>query len=480
METSSHTLQESHDRRRFILSWQIAQAAFVLAYYLLKLYGSYNTPLVSNIMYNFAFPVIIGFATLTLTQSRFLRGWDGIALLAFCVWFLIVEIIGSGAGFTTYNEITYHLIHVMLVCYPVAFLLPPEKRRKVLHGMLHGILAAMTLLCLLAIVVVLMQVEIPAIGRYTLGMSPSLHRLYLFMYPNTAGTLCTITLMLSVHMLLAARRWPARIWYGIAILAIATVLALTDSRANLIASAAGIGCLSFLLLYRGLRAKRWVRWVAGIAGMAAIFAIALFAFRLPVLLVEQGTRMLHPAEQSQAVSPPEDAAGEAAAQETPDVAMTQPREILTELGDFNQRNEVWAATFRAIADNPRLLLLGSGSNNVMRAVLPYSTGIDYPHLHNSFLQILVSMGLPGLLLFLAFLAMVVWRSVKLFLGLDAQAPLADRFLPVTLLCCLIVMLVESQFVMTYQYLFDPLFFLVAGYIMWPGTAPATLPLDEAA
>jgi putative inorganic carbon (HCO3(-)) transporter len=86
--------------------------------------------------------------------------------------------------------------------------------------------------------------------------------------------------------------------------------------------------------------------------------------------------------------------------------------------DPNTRNriELFETSVRLIRDNP---WLGVGPGNVKREALRYRGTYEFPdwmyqHMHNNFFQIAAERGIPGLLLWLWFMARLAWDALRLF------------------------------------------------------------------
>lgn len=150
-------------------------------------------------------------------------------------------------------------------------------------------------------------------------------------------------------------------------------------------------------------------------------------------------------------------------EEESEVHMTQSRDLLPSLAKMGGRVRIWNDVLSLLRDNPEILLTGVSAEKV----LPRMSGrmsFAYGHLHNAFIEMLVALGIPGVLLMVAFLVLLAVRSVRLFFSGKEQASLADRFLPVILLACMVVAMLESIFFIMDQKIFDVMFFVVAGYV----------------
>ena len=97
--------------------------------------------------------------------------------------------------------------------------------------------------------------------------------------------------------------------------------------------------------------------------------------------------------------------------------------ILTDKPDWNLRNftslnrrpEIWISSFKLMFSAPDKFFLGVTPVYVMKGLIEQG-GLtrDMPDAHNGILQVGVCLGVPAMLLFIAFLVMIVRRCIRLF------------------------------------------------------------------
>jgi len=122
-----------------------------------------------------------------------------------------------------------------------------------------------------------------------------------------------------------------------------------------------------------------------------------------------------------------------------------------------------------ILQNPKILVIGTGpavASEVMSPYFPVNSPIGY--FHNSLVAVLVSFGVVGLLLTLAFLALVAVAAVKLSFGKEnSKAPLYMRLLPAVLLFTFAEGMMED-FLFAYQSLNVSWvwFMIAAGFVVY--------------
>jgi O-antigen ligase len=268
-------------------------------------------------------------------------------------------------------------------------------------------------------------------------------------------------------------------------LLICVALGLTESRTATLAFAAGMAFIPFLWIRQRMRSRSpGLAWLVGIlcAGlMAVVCALGLNAVgSLPQMMQLASASAAAPAEaaygqgasaeaQVDSSSPlATDAAGTAdiiAAPTAPPVVAQPQRGLLEGVTTLNSRTEIWSAALRTIASNPSMLLRGVTMERVMLTVAP-QVPEEHPfvHLHNSYLEALLGMGLPGFGLLLAMLWVFGRASLRLMLDVGETTDLGTRFLPAVLVASLIIGMMEP-FYFSGQYFMDRLFFIVAGLVV---------------
>ena len=136
---------------------------------------------------------------------------------------------------------------------------------------------------------------------------------------------------------------------------------------------------------------------------------------------------------------------------------------------FTGRTEIWQSGLIAISEDMGMMLKGGNSKDLMVSinhilttrVNPTVTEYKY-HMHNSYLMVLMLLGLPGFLLIMLWTVMMVIKMVKLFFS--KKAGLADKYLTVPLAGVFVVSLAES-FIFTAHDTVGLIFYLYAGVFL---------------
>lgn len=440
------------------IDWKRVLIGFMVAYTGVLAVQYYDTEVFSALMINMATPLILVFATLVISRGRSLRSLDALIIAGVALWAYVAEALHGLKSFAFFSSVNFDLIYYALICFPLASILSKKRRKASLRLLFHVFIGLFFAFSVFTLYMVISEHTMYSPNGIFLGLLPEMtNRLWMFMHPNYAGTFCVIAMLLSIYLGLSAKKWPERVYCIVAFILFGVILALTDSRTCKLAASLGVGMLGFVLAQQRLRKRgNLVSIAAGVAATAVVAVACYFLFSLYGLLM-QGVINTHRAGGLSLVQAA--FAEEAAA---PSMLQISARGMFIDEG-MNGRDKIWKAALDAIRADPTILFFGTGFNRVIPTVIRYTEGV-YVHLHNSFLQMLVSVGLPGLVLLLWFLFRIAVKSLRLLLNPSDRVSLASRFLPAILLACVAISFAESQFFMTDQAAYDPIFFLVAGYV----------------
>ncbi|MBQ6395668.1 MAG: O-antigen ligase family protein [Atopobiaceae bacterium] len=86
------------------------------------------------------------------------------------------------------------------------------------------------------------------------------------------------------------------------------------------------------------------------------------------------------------------------------------RDILHDMGTFSGRFGIWRTGLAVMADDPAILLRGSSQNTLMDQI-NMRLDSDFHHMHNMLMERLMSAGIPGLAILVAFLIALLRRML---------------------------------------------------------------------
>jgi len=324
------------------------------------------------------------------------------------------------------------------------------------------------------------------------------YRLYAFgKHPNEVG--CMLNLGLLCWLILAFR--SRNVWQKVLcllpILPIAFTMSLTVSRTAIAIAALALGgsCLVAITAQGG-----WRHWIAGFVAMALVTGLALYGMMTGIpKLLPSGAPEANPVISvtpapteaplpTDAVIPssPESAEpsqdmetastdGEPAA--TP-VVITHnhiwQRSFTDGLGTFSMRTEIWQSGLDYLKQKPSTLLLGNTDGQV--AQIP-NRALDREiyHMHNTYLEMLLQTGIPGLALFVFVLVSMLWHAARQFFC--SQTPPWRRVLaaaPVVMLVCTLMEIYPS----VSGHASDMMMFTLIGAVIGYGRTKESVCLSE--
>ncbi len=383
----------------------------------------------------FLFPLCACFAAAAL-YTRSVNGELSFKVLcALFVWLAAASLLNSARADFSWNLQT---LYGQLFCYGVCFALPlalDERRRdRVLSAVMALPLTLVTALSAFGIYVAIQYRNIDFYNTTgnVFGLDAS-SRLSFCCNPNFTGVICLTALIFCGFIFAVCKKRLPRILLSIAALVNFAALALSDSRTAIYAAAAAAAVAALRgALWLTRDKKLWLRvFAAALAALAAALAVMALSSG-----VKQGMRAF------------------ATQQQQADVAVSQ-REDGT---SSDERLAVWKKAFVALVHEPLTLLRGNSPVAAMSGL-----DSDQPHFHNSFIQMLMSGGLPALALLLWVLVRLFLQCWRLYCG---GAGAAGVLVPAGIFALLLCACYESYLFVNFEpgfRIFDAAFFLLAGW-----------------
>ena len=273
-------------------------------------------------------------------------------------------------------------------------------------------------------------------------------------HPNICATLLMISMALSAGLALKSRRLWAWVLLAVLLIPQFAALSLTNGRTTIILTCLLMGGIAFC----ALRGRGWKRFA--VALLAAVVVMAgLFGASRAIYGWNQ-TRLL---QQVSAESAQQEA--QTGIDATPDALVSEQYQgtLAGDLKTLNGRTEIWRTALRGLEENPGLKFIGT---EYVDMILTRYAPLTIYHTHNSWLEVLYRMGLPGLAAALVITALTLWSAaVVLWRNTDLWKS-CIALLALCLMGC--AMLEPYLFVadVSYHYL-DFLFLMCLGYLcLW--------------
>lgn len=395
-------------------------------------------------------------AALTLKQPRDARRARAVGMV--CVlWFVLIQLLHQTTEQATRNVGFFAC--AMLLAYPYPAVAGDNQRRGLrLVGWLYTGVAV--LLCLGGL---LLKMEMLP-GWLEEAFCWDGTRLNAARHPNITACLLMIAIAFCLSQVKRLRRW----WSKSALVLLTVVFyyfqAITNGRTAIMVTSGMISGIFLLNFYR----KDWKRIVLLLAA-AVILTVGLYVgatklyYRHEQALVAQFYAhqvMTQPEPAAPADTAPAQESGlpAAPAKETP--PSSGDRSLKNQMLHLNGRLPTWKAAVKALRDNPSVLICGK---HYVKEMLSYYRGSRIDHAHNSFLEVTLWLGLPGLAMALYFSFLAVRGSLRiLFDNADLEGKCA-ALLTLGLLVCAILEPILFTGADDYHFV-NFVFFLCVGYL----------------
>lgn len=405
--------------------WSYATLIFCLGAYTLLLLSWERGSLTVE---RYALPVAFAFFGAAVCRGG-VRGevWAG---PLFLLWFVVSRML-IGENYLETSSLDFALmVPAYLVALPFAFSQEGEQRKRGLRVFCWFISLSAAVLAWVGVATAMTRgdITLPVFGTH---FYLARYQLFSFgAYPNMGAAYYLIGLMTLGYLVLTVRKkWmilPAVVM-GAGLWA---ATAFSVCRTVMIQWAAMLAGMTLMLC---LRCKKVRGVVKTVLTVVLVLAVALGTYKSFSWVSQAAMRQnaQNPLI-AQAYAEEETAPTPAPGSETISARPLDLKTVLT----LTDRNKIFSACFELIKNKPQVLLHGVLTKDIYREIGPYMTlpdGIVYYHAHNAWLQALVNVGLPGLLLALYMTWMAVrsgWRI--LFHRPAGQTPLAECWLG---FCC---------------------------------------------
>lgn len=437
-------------RRAFTRKNLFACAVFFLFFCLLVWpVNFYLARTLKGSYYQLFAPVLVCLA-LQFPQLR--RSAEGRVMLLYCLWFWFSRVLCGDPALATECEAVLDLF-LMIPFVAFGIVLDSEQRRRAIDWVSAAVGGVFFVYGTLGLAAYMQRTRFSnpitegELGVHKFCDAPLLN--ILNFDPNTCGVLFVLAALLMLYQFVACKN---RLWRVPIVLAgLVDILAacVTFSRSALLVLSIALACAAVSALLPVLRKRRpAVRFTA----LAAVFLLVL---ALCFELTEWGggallklSYTLYP-DQSvvESTDAPEDgvltAADSAAPSESPDSTLFAKLDALS-----TGRLRIWGFALQACMKEPLSLLRGHLMKDVtvgFDTVVTEDFLSHYPfplHMHNSLVQVLMSMGLPGFALALVMFFLIVRGSLRCFLAADTRNGLAMRILASIPLAAFVYFLLE--------------------------------------
>lgn len=398
-------------------------------------------------------------------------------LVAFCVWLVISRVLNGDWFLATDGTVVFD-IALSCMFLTVCIILPDAKRRKALDAFAVVSILLYTFGAVLGIYTAITGNIIPNPLYESDLSSMSNLRLYIFdNNPNASGCWMFICIFFIIYLFFRYKNPVIRTVLVLFGLTDYTALALTASRSCMLGCAVCMAMLVAVLAFKYLKVKKTgykvltlavALCVAGPLCYSGFSGARHLAGKAAVDYMESKQSEEVYAEES-SVRPAYSAENLSSyvqlSSETDESDSSQDDDIFKDERGFEDsgRLPIYKAGIISLKDEPARLFRGCLYDDVMKTSWPYLTK-EYAHMHNSYLEVLHLVGLPGLLLVIAFTVLLVIRAVRLLFSESEKADMAVKSLVLFLPGYFIYNMLETS-MFIYQDFRSISLFLIAGAVI---------------
>ena len=409
--------------------------------------------------------------TLWKTPRSFLHR-DVILGVLMVLWFLIVEM-NRRINYIPLQSMTI-LFAVYLIALPFASI-TQDQDRQIGIRLVSGFYIAGSLLFMALALILLLG------GTFSGLLEGKVYwdgaRLLVISHPNITSRIFMIALALCVGFFWDSKKIWVKVLFFVAAALLFAGTALTNTRAVIIVVCVILAGNVFFGVYQ----NNWNRFLIGV--IAAIVAVVVFYISSTAIfewniarLISQPTMDVVQEQTSsdyeiQAFASDILSSGETAIVSEQIPLKDRPegnsnsgqQSFLSDLPTLNNRTIIWSAFIFKIRDNPGILLHGTIDSRLVRNNL---------HTHNAWLEALIMLGLPGLLLVIVFSWNATWSSLRLLWS--SSVGMFQKNIALLTLATMVAALLEPCLFITYtEWNFsDFFFFLCLGYLtLWNKQIP---------
>lgn len=292
-------------------------------------------------------------------------------------------------------------------------------------------------------------------------------RLFAMGHPNICATLLMISMAFCAGFALQSQKCWVKIGLGALMLPQFFALSLTNGRTTIILTCLLLGGIVFC----AMRGRDWKRTLAALLAAVIVMAVAFGVSR--AVYGWNQSRLIAALTEAQTAEEPmasaetqtaEEAMAPSAAQivEEPVVLVGEQGQgtLANDMKTLNGRTLIWKNALQKLEENPRIKFIGT---EYVDMILSREFAFPLYHTHNSWLEALYRMGLPGLAAALALTVLALWSAAVV---LWRNADLWKSCIALLSLCLLgCAMLEPYLFVVDISYFYlDFLFLTCLGYL----------------
>lgn len=282
-------------------------------------------------------------------------------------------------------------------------------------------------------------------------------------HPNGGGCILMLGIGFSLYFMTRLKNKRVICVLGVLTVLEFLVLALTNSRTSIFLTCAMFVGTLFFIVWK----DSWKRFLTGIATAAVVIAV-LFSLAGTLYAAHSQSQLEKLLEQEGEYK---DNQYVYVDEQTGEYILvgsegTSQGDLSQDMGTLNGRTHIWEAAFTVLEDNPVFKIWGT---EYIAEEISYRNYFPVVNAHNSWIQMLLLLGIPGCILALVYTVIAVWNIWILMWRKDED--LSKKVVAMIVICLLVSGILEV-YLFTGDSLFSNfIFFLCTGYlIQWNAEA----------
>ena len=367
------------------------------------------------------------------------------------VWFVISQIIHKLYGME--NQPISTVLGVYLLAFPFAALTDDRENTGLWQTGKFFLAAALVLVAYSGI---LLLDLVPDGWKEFLYWDGT--RLNVFWHPNITACYLMIGMGFGMVFLLRAKKTLTKVLLAAAVAVQFLTMALTNCRTTLLMTGALLGGIAFFLIFRG----GWKRFVLGLLAAALIL---VGSFKLSGEIYRWNEDRIISAVSAIHAGDAGDPDGELySVTEDGEIVITTENpqgSLVNDMASLNGRTYIWKSALQAIRDNKALALWGTEYSGTVISVY---NSFPVEHSHNSWMEVLLRAGIPGLLIALIFTLLSAVRAAELLLS--SRTELWKKIIAMLTMCVMVSGFLEPYLFggKAYYHVIDFIFLFCTGYL----------------
>ncbi len=338
----------------------------------------------------------------------------------------------------------YDTLMLVGILFPLGIYLSRKGSDRVIQILIHVLMLIWTCFIFYVLIQVFQNKLINTPSGGQIGMTRNI-ALSLNCHYNTTGLIEMVMFMIALYVLFNSRKKTLYILYGIICLVNAVAMILSNSRTCFVAAVIILAAMTFSTVYNAKWNMSLLKKLL-LAFAAAVFAaMILFLFRKIVFAVHENVTHLKALLSGSSASDNNSSARD-----------------LGSMRNMQSRFRIWNSALKAMTIDGKRFIFGVTPVSVTSAITEASGGsIENLYTHNQFLEVGVALGVPGMLLFILFVALLAIYSYRIAIKHNEGK---KAWIIISMVVTLLIANLSEATLMFYRYLSSYPFFLLSGWI----------------